>query len=172
MGAGCPGCPTPLTRSAEPKPFLGVTTSHMTVTPARRGIRGFITVLDWSQGNLGGCTEALRRAGRLGHMSSGKPPELSLTPPGPSLSLIWGNQGTERALCPGSHRELVADQGQDPRPPTPGWVNSGHKCSSPPSGDSVPISVPLLLPERGSWHRGPNTLSHMQACRAPGSRHP
>lgn len=32
-GAGCPGCPTLLTRSAESKTFLGVTTSHMTVTP-------------------------------------------------------------------------------------------------------------------------------------------
>ena len=52
-GAGWPGRPTLLTRSAEPKPFLGVTTSHMTATPERRGIRGFTAVLDWSQGNLG-----------------------------------------------------------------------------------------------------------------------
>lgn len=68
-------------------------------------------------------------------------PQLTLTPQGASLRLAWGNRGTERAL-PGSHRELVADLGQDPGLPAPSWAHSGHKCILAPSGNSVHTSAP------------------------------
>lgn len=106
-------------------------------------------------------------------MSSVDPAKVS-TPPGVSLSLAWVSQDAEKALCPGSHRELVVDLGQDPKPPAPVWAYSGHRCAwRAPSGDSAYASAPPNPARKRERARGLQQMIQTQACYIPpGASHP